>query len=110
MIFNTVRLGARTALSKVSRGSLFIRQRNHINKSNKIFVRHGGGGGVLPPSVGYRCMPPDDPLIEMVVDTTMTLIWFWMFWNFYHSGEEAFTKGLDYHEYADATDEELGIA
>ena len=109
MLGNVLRHGARNTLSRIARGTnSTMKQRNHITQSNKVFVRNGGGG-VIPPNTGYRCMPPDDPLIEMVVDTTMTLIWAYVFWNFYHHGQAAFSKGSDYHEYSDATDEELGI-
>lgn len=36
--------------------------------------------------MGYRCEPPDDPLVEFAIDASMTALWFYLFWNFYHSG------------------------
>nr|CAB3262456.1 uncharacterized protein LOC100179682 [Phallusia mammillata] len=71
----------------------------------KVFKRRGGSY-----RMGYRCEPPDDPLVEFAIDGVMSFFWFWMFWHFYHSGGTLINRGVNYHEYTHFTDDELGIS
>uniref|UniRef100_H2Z8S7 Uncharacterized protein n=1 Tax=Ciona savignyi TaxID=51511 RepID=H2Z8S7_CIOSA len=72
---------------------------------NIILKRHGGTS-----RFGYRCMPPDDPVMEMACDVTLTLVWAYLYWNFYHSGGVLFNAGVNYHEYDHLSDADLGIS
>ncbi|CAK8692607.1 unnamed protein product [Clavelina lepadiformis] len=71
---------------------------------NKIILRQGGTS-----RIGYRCAPPDDPIIEFTLDAVGTLFWCYMFWMYYHNAGHLVNQGVGYHEYEDATDTQLGI-
>nr|XP_002125969.1 uncharacterized protein LOC100179682 [Ciona intestinalis] len=72
--------------------------------ASRVFKRHGGTN-----RMGYRCMPPDDPLIEMACDVVLTVLWAYLYYNFYHSGGTLFNVGVNYHTYEHLSDADLGI-
>lgn len=79
----------------------------NVFKANKNILRtpFRNSGSVR---LGYRCGPPDDPLVEAALDLMGGFLWFWILYHFYHHHEHLYTT----YEYEDAekwTDEELGI-